>query len=74
MKHEFSWITPEYSAQVIVWVEGECEVEFLTSYGDEGIRPNNFEHTVVEYVLDWYNSNDWHQFKTFTVKDYILGE
>ena len=73
MKHEFSWVTPAYSAQVIVWIENG-DIEYLDSYDKEGVEPDYFEDLVVEYALDWYNSNTWHQFNRPYIKDYILGE
>lgn len=81
MRHEFSWITQEYSAQVIVWVEEKkgdeeynVEVEFLDVYDEEGEQPEFFADVIEEYVLDWYNSNSWDIKNRFYVKDYIVGE
>ena len=55
MKKEFSYITPAYSAQVIMDVETdyndeEIIVELVEIYGEEGERPSDFESFCEEFM------------------------
>ena len=60
MKKEFSYVTPTYSAQVIMWVDiysdedGDAciEPELLEIYDEEGEQPKEFEQWCIDFMYD----------------------